>query len=432
MPESSESRMIIRARTVVTMDGVPIDNGAVAVSENRIVDVGKFGEIQTRNAGEILDLGEQALLPGLINGHCHLDYTCLRGKIPPQKSFADWIRAINAEKATLSPKDYLASINDGFAEARRFGTSTIANLTAFPELIPQIQPPIRTCWFPELIDIRAPEHANELVDVAIESVGRARPEPVLSEAERGAPWGLAPHALFTASGDLFRRCEQVAQRDNILLTTHLAESREEMQMFRDASGPLYEFLKDIGRAMDDCGNKTPLEQFLDSIGRGGPPNRPRAIEVNRPYHSWIVAHLNELGESDFELLDNWTPKFHIVHCPRSHNYFEHSRFAFERLRSLGFNVCLGTDSLASNESLSLFDEMRAFQKNSPSVCPEEILRMVTVNPARALRQEDRLGRIRPGFCADLIAIQCSGGENLFEEIVGFDDSIHWIMVNGKM
>jgi aminodeoxyfutalosine deaminase len=456
MPESSENRMIIRARTVVTMDGAPIDNGAVAVSENRIddsppssspsraarpgrsapagsiVDVGRFGEIQAHNTGEILDLGEQALLPGLINAHCHLDYTCLRGKIPPQKSFADWIRAINSEKATLSPKDYIASINDGFAEARRFGTSTIANLTAFPELIPQIQPPIRTCWFPELIDIRAPERANELVDVAIESLGSARPEPAPSEAEGGAPWGLAPHTLFTASRDLFRCCEQVAQRDDILLTTHLAESREEMQMFRDASGPLYEFLKDIGRPMDDCGNKTPLERFLDSIGRGGSPDRPRAIEVNRPWHSWIVAHLNELAESDFELLEKWTPKFHIVHCPRSHNYFGHSRFAFERLRSLGFNVCLGTDSLASNENLSLFDEMRAFQKKFPSVCPEEILRMVTINPARALHQEDRLGRLRPGFCADLIAIQCCGRDNLFEEIVGFDDSIHWIMVNGKM
>ena len=92
-------------------------------------------DIKARNAGKLVDLGEQALLPGLINAHCHLDYTCLRGKIPPQKSFTDWIRAINAEKAKLSPKDYFASINDGFEEAKRFGTTTIANLTAFPELI---------------------------------------------------------------------------------------------------------------------------------------------------------------------------------------------------------------------------------------------------------------------------------------------------------
>jgi len=206
--------MIVRARTVVTMDGPPIENGAVAVSGNRIVDVGRFDDIKTRNAGNTVDLGEQVLLPGLINAHCHLDYTCLRGKIPPQKSFTEWIRAINAEKATLAPKDYIASINEGFAEAKRFGTTTIANLTVFPELIPQIQPPVRTCWFAELIDIRAPERAVELVDSAIESLGRTRPQ--------GAPFGLAPHALFTASKDLFRRCEEIAQREHILLTTHLA------------------------------------------------------------------------------------------------------------------------------------------------------------------------------------------------------------------
>ena len=86
--------MIIRARIVVTMHGAPIENGAVAVSGNRIVDVGRFDDVKTRNAGNAVDLGEQALLPGLINAHCHLDYTCLRGKIAPPKSFTDWIRGI--------------------------------------------------------------------------------------------------------------------------------------------------------------------------------------------------------------------------------------------------------------------------------------------------------------------------------------------------
>ena len=417
------SPMRVRARAVVTMDGPPIENGAVAVSKNRIVDVGRFGDIKTRNAGNTLDLGEQVLLPGLINAHCHLDYTCLRGKIPPHKSFTEWIRAINAEKATLAPKDYIASINEGFAEARRFGTTTIANLTVFPELIPQIQPPVRTCWFAELIDIRAPERANELVDSAIESLSRARPP--------GAPLGLAPHALFTASKDLFRRCEEIAQREHILLTTHLAESREEMETFLAASGPLYEFLKSIGRPMDDCGSKTPLELFLDSIGSGGSPNRPRAIEVNRPYLSWIIAHLNELTESDFELLETSNSKFHVVHCPRSHNYFGHSPFAFDRLRSFGFNICLGTDSLASNESLSLFAEMRAFQKEFSSVSAEEIFQMVTVNPARALRYENALGQIRPGFGADLITVPCSTSTDIFEQIFAFDGPVPWAMVNGN-
>src|SRR6476469_2190764 len=205
-PPLQQTPMIIRARTVVTMDRALIENGAVAVSGNRIVDVGAFDDVKAHNTGNHLDLGAKVLLPGLINAHCHLDYTCLRGKIPPQKSFTDWIRAINAEKSEL--QDYVASINDGFEEAKRFGTTAIATLTGFPELISQVQPPIRTWWFAELIDIRAPENANELVDSAIESLGTARPP------------GLAPHALFTASSNLFRRCEEIAQQEHILLTTH--------------------------------------------------------------------------------------------------------------------------------------------------------------------------------------------------------------------
>src|SRR6266513_3753147 len=407
-------KMIVRARVVVTMDGPPVDDGAVRVMNGRIAEAGKISEVAPAN-DEILDLGECVLLPGLINAHCHLDYTCLRGKIPRQKSFTNWIRVINAEKAKLTAEDYVRSINAGFAEAQRFGTTTIANLTAFPELIAKINPRIRTWWFAELIDVREPERDNEIVECATDS---------LKHTEN---WGLAPHAPFTASENLFRDCQEIALRENILLTTHLAESHEEMEMFRDASGPLYEFIKSIGRPMDDCGSKTPLELFLDLIGNGGTPNRPRAIEVNRPYLSWIVAHLNELTESDFELLERSNSKFQVVHCPRSHNYFGHSPFAFDRLRSFGFNICLGTDSLASNESLSLFAEMRAFQKEFPSVLAEEIFQMVTVNPARALRYENTLGQIRPSFGADLIAVPYSTSTDIFEQILAFKNPVDWVL-----
>jgi len=140
-----------------------------------------------------------------------------------------------------------------------------------------------------------------------------------------------------------------------------------------------------------------------------------------------LAHLNELTQGDFDLLNESDSKFHVVHCPRSHNYFGHSPFAFDRLRSLGFNICLGTDSLASNESLSLFAEMRAFQKNFPRVSSEEIFRMVTVNPARALRYENLLGQIRPGFGADLIAVPCSGSTDIFEQIIDFQNPVDWVL-----
>ena len=188
-------------------------------------------------------------------------------------------------------------------------------------------------------------------------------------------------------------------------------------MFRDGSGPLYDFMKEIGRDMNDCGNATPLQEFVGRLGDASLPG-------------WIVVHLNELAEGDFDLLAGSTPKFHVVHCSRSHKYFRHSPFEFERLRELGFNICLGTDSLASNEDLSLFAAMRAFQKDFPDVPPEKVLEMVTLNSAQALRQENALGKIRRGFCADIIAIPCARSTSVFDEVVAFDQSVGWSMIDG--
>jgi len=406
--------MIVRARFVVTMDGPPIENGAVAISEDRIIDVGTFADVEKHSPGEVLDLGEYALLPGLINAHCHLDYTCLRGKIPRPDSFTKWIGAINAEKAKLAADDYIKSINAGFVEARSYGTTTIANLVAFPELVAEIDEPIRTWWFAELIDVREPDRASEIVDRAIGSLKAAK------------NWGLAPHAPFTASANLFRRCEEVARAENISLTTHLAESAEEMSMFGRASGPLYEFMKEIGRDMDDCGSTTPLSVFLKLLGALS----GRALPNND--RTWIVAHLNGLTEADLNLLKALGNRFHLVHCPRSHKYFQHSTFEYKKLRNLGFNICLGTDSLASNDDLSLFREMRAFRKNHSGVFPEEIVAMATVNPAKALGKPHVLGRIRANYFADMIAIPFEDSrKSLYEALSSYDGVIGWLMIGGK-
>jgi aminodeoxyfutalosine deaminase len=253
--------------------------------------------------------------------------------------------------------------------------------------------------------VRNPEQASRIVDHAVESLRPAK------------NWGLAPHAPFTASADLYARCGEIAKREKILLTTHLAESREEMEMFRDASGPLFEFLQSIGRGRDDCGESTPLSHVT----------RSREIDER-----WIVAHLNEITENDFDLLARGQ-KFQIAHCPRSHTFFGHRPFALRRLQKLGFNICLGTDSLASNSSLSLFSEMRELLRKEPSVSPHEALTMATVHGAHAIGQAGLLGRISPGFRADLIALP--SGETwkeVYDSIVTFEGRIPWMMIDGRI
>ncbi len=147
---------------------------------------------------------------------------------------------------------------------------------------------------------------------------------------------------------------------------------------------------------------------------------------------WIVTHLNELRAEDFELLRR-APRFHVAHCPRSHAYFDHAPFALEKLRALGFNIALGTDSLASNPDLSLFAEMRHLQKQKPALSALEILAMATLNGAAALGQAGTLG---PAACGLLRRIwsRCRSVAELatvVEQILAFDGSVPWLMVAGR-
>jgi cytosine/adenosine deaminase-related metal-dependent hydrolase len=114
-----------------------------------------------------------------------------------------------------------------------------------------------------------------------------------------------------------------------------------------------------------------------------------------------------------------------VHCPRSHEFFGHSPFRFDRLKQQ-FPISLGTDSLASSQDLNLFAEMRCFQAAFPNTTPEEILGMVTRTPCLA-----RVGSLRPKGYADLIAVPATGsGGDLFDQIIAFEGE-PWVMIGGE-
>jgi cytosine/adenosine deaminase-related metal-dependent hydrolase len=187
-------------------------------------------------------------------------------------------------------------------------------------------------------------------------------------------------------------------------------------MFQHAAGPLYDFMKSLGRDMSDCGHGSPLRRLLgqDLIGS-----------------EWIVAHMNELDEGDFELLEK--NPVHVVHCPASHRYFDHCPFPMDRLRALRINISLGTDSLASTDSLSMFHEMRNVCDRYASIAPQDAIEMVTVNPARALRRSSDLGRVASRARADLMALPIApSAKSVFEEIVWHRQPVDWLMVNGQV
>jgi cytosine/adenosine deaminase-related metal-dependent hydrolase len=392
-----------RAKLVVPMGQPPIEDGAVAVEGDTIVGVGPASEVP----GDLRDLGEVVLAPGLINAHCHLDYTNMLNQVEWRGSFIDWINELVALKQRLTESQYLASITAGIDQLRQSGTTTIVNIESMAALIDQVPvSPLRVVWCLELIDLKRPNEADQILQEMLAFV----------EKHPGYRFGFSPHAPYSASGELYRLAARYARGRQMLLTTHLAESEEEDDMFRRGTGHMYDYFRRAKRDMSDC-------------KRLGPVQLLHEMDVLSP--SCLVAHANCLTPADVRLFAQTGA--HVVHCPRSHRFFHRPTPLLESLMHAGVNVCLGTDSLASNDRLDMFAEMQELAQSFPRWSAEEILMLATVNAARALNQPDKLGKITPGASADLIAVPLSGPiVDPYEAVVFAEKPICFSMVAGKV
>jgi cytosine/adenosine deaminase-related metal-dependent hydrolase len=406
----------LRARVVVPLAQPPIANGAVALSGGRIGAVGRWAELRAHWRGPQADLGETALLPGLVNAHCHLDYTGLAGQLPPQPCFPDWIKAMLARKRAWTLEACRRSWLAGAAMLLRTGATTVADVEAVPELLPGVwsATPLRVFSFLEMTGVRSRREPALVLQEALEKADS------LPTGRCGA--GLSPHAPYSTTAELLRRSVEAARARDWRLTIHLAESRDEFEMFTRGSGPMFDWLRRNERDMSDCGHGSPV-QHLEGCG---------ALSENL-----IAVHANYLAPGDAELLGRHGVS--VVHCPRSHAFFKHQPFPLAELRRAGVNLCLGTDSLATVSSaspqtleLSMFAEMRALAAASPSLPAEAILRMATVNGARALGLPDQLGALAPGLAADLILIPFAGHPaDVFDAAIHYQGHVTAAMIGGQ-
>lgn len=389
---------LIRARTVLPITREPIDDGAVLISSGSIEEVGKFRALAKSHAGaSVTDWGETILMPGLVNAHCHLDYTAMAGQIARPKSFPDWIKAILALKAQWSYSEYAESWLAGARQLVESGTTTVADIEAVPELLPEVwtATPLRVISLLEMTGVRAGGQPLRILNEALARIGKL-PKSELNSA------GLSPHALYSTPPELLRLTGQKLRRSRVVCAIHAGESVEEWEMYKNASGPLYDWLK-TQRPMDDCGGRSPIEQL-------------RSLRLLNP--QLLVVHANYLGPKDPDLLMEAGAS--VVHCPRSHAYFKHAPFEFEKLRKKRVNIALGTDSLASVikkrgkqfPELNMWEELQLFGKSHPELSPAELLPLVTINGGLALNKS--VGAIAAGFHADLIAVEAATEEQLLD------------------
>jgi cytosine/adenosine deaminase-related metal-dependent hydrolase len=408
--------MLLRARIVLPICQPAIMDGAVLISGEQIRAVGRWQHLSRKFRGEAIDLGEVLLMPGLVNAHCHLDYTSMAGQFPPPKVFTDWLKLITTTKAEFSYSEFAESWLTGAKMLLRNGTTTVGDIETVPELLPDVldATPLRIISFLEMTGIRSRREPKVILQETCQRVEAL--------SVRGARAGLSPHAPYSTLPELLRLSADTARRRAWPIAIHVAESIQEFDMFMRGRGEMYDWLKRNERDMSDCGLGSPIQHL----------ERCRALTKNL-----LAIHVNYLAKKDVSLLARRGVT--VVHCPRSHSFFRHEGFPYKRLARAGINICLGTDSLASvyqqrrqPADLNLFEEMRAFAVNSPSVRPRRVLDLVTVNGAKALGLKNQAGQLSKGSFADLIALPFHGTlSSAYDAVLQHPGQIAASMINGK-
>lgn len=406
-------QLILRSRIVLPIRRPAIADGAVVISGNRIRAVGRWDAIRKEFPRlPVQDLGDVALLPGLINAHCHLEYTDLAGEFLPPRHFSDWLKLIVTAKGIRSDADFAAAWQRGAEQLLRTGTTTVADIIALPEIQP-LPTPLRIFSFLEMTGVKSKQPPTKIIAAATAKIKSLRAKDRLA--------GYSPHAPYSTTPELLRRTAQTARRNRWRVTTHVAESPEEFEMFTAGHGRLFDWLKGQ-RDCSDCGHGSPIQHLARSGLLGA---------------NFLAIHANCLAPGDAGLLARSHSS--VVHCPRSHTFFSHPKFPLKAFTSAGVNVCLGTDSLASIEGrgkkppkLNMFSELRSFHRKNPGTPAGTILRMATLNGAQALGLAGRLGEISRGAFADLITIPCREKlADVLEAVQHHRGEVSASMINGQ-
>lgn len=329
------------------------------------------------------------IIPGLINGHTHLAYTALRNLFD-DLSFFPWIRKLTEIKyEKLNEEDIAISTRLGIAECIRGGITTVGDLCDFEVALRELsKSPLRGIFYWEVFGVE-----KQQADDSWKKIQEYFPRFVSSYGSQRLKIGISPHACFTVRPELYQRIAKWAVQNDVSVSFHVAESREEEEFIGQRSGPIQEFLQK--RATDwQIWGKTSITHL-----------RETGIFETRP----LLAHLVQANAADLDVVKQYD--ISVVHCPKSNAKFAHGIAPVSSMLDRGIRVCIGTDSAASNNRLDLFEESRfAFlQQRSHEgkivLTEQQILEMMTIRGAESLNMENIVGSLEPGKRADLAILK---------------------------
>lgn len=392
----------LRARWLLPIDRPPIDGGWIEIAaDGRIAAIG-----HGRPSSASEDLGEAALLPGLVNAHTHLELSWMAGLVPPAESMDAWIRKLMSVRRSGAPgglEGELLAARNAAAAMRATGTvliGDVSNTLTTPGVIAEAG--LGGVVFHELIGFNHPDPAGAVQD-AHEKTARPRQEmtPAVSKSRETTPevvFSVVAHAPYSVSPALFREIANSRQRAP--LSVHLAESAEEIEFLRAGRGPIRDMLETLGVWTDDW--KVPQCDPVEYIDRLGYLQR-----------GTLVVHAVHLADAALERLRKAGAV--VVTCPRSNLWVGSGPPRLSHFYSAKLPVAVGTDSLASTPTLNLFDELREMRRLAPEITAGTLLESATRVGAAALGFGDHYGTLAAGKRASLVAIRLPTGVTDVEE-----------------
>ncbi|HEX2092019.1 MAG TPA: amidohydrolase family protein [Longimicrobiaceae bacterium] len=380
---------LYRAAWVCPVVSPPIRDGAVLVgTDGRIAAVGPRSAIEPPEGAEVVELGETVLLPGLVNVHAHPELALFKGGLEDLR-FRDWIlRLVGAKRAALDGPDYEIAARWTMVESLRAGITTLAATEMSGAAVGALREAgMRGVVYREVFGPDPAQAEDSMAELRAAVDGLRREETELVRI------GISPHAPYTVSDRLFRAAAEYACVEDLPMAVHAAESEAEEALVTRGEGDFAPGLRARGIETSVRGRST-LELF-ERLG----------VLRARP----LLIHCVRLDAEDIRRIAD--AGCSVAHCPVANARLGQGTAPYPELRAAGVRVGLGTDSVGSNNRLDLLEEARIASvlhratRRCPDLMPAgDLLRLCTIDGARVLGLEGRIGSLEPEKDADLCAV----------------------------
>jgi cytosine/adenosine deaminase-related metal-dependent hydrolase len=385
---------LYQARWVLPVSSPPIGDGAIAVTGQQIVSVGTRSSLLAQfPEAENFDLGESAIIPGLVNAHSHLELTAMRGFLEDEAAdFFAWLRKLTRARLDLMTADDLrVSASWGACEAARAGVTCVADASdaALQSMNALSDVGLRGIVFQESFgpDPRLAQENFEKLTTKIAGL-RERETSLVNV-------GVSPHAPYTVCSQQLQMISRFALDENLPVMMHAAETEMEVSLLRDGQGPFADGLRSRGIEWRAPGVST--IQYLHDVG----------VLETRP----LLAHCIHVDEADLETIKQTETR--VAHCPKSNAKLGHGVAPFGKMIEKGIDVGLGSDSVASNNTCDLLEEARfalllSRSSGSGDLNCGDILRTATLGGANSLGLAGKVGQLEAGWQADFAVVSLDG------------------------